>query len=56
MNTQEQTNIYLIAALQRIANLASCAPNDDEEKAAEALTMIMNLSRHAINRTQEVAQ
>jgi len=56
MNTQEQTNAYLIAALQRIENLSGCAPNDDEEKAGEAFTLIMNLARSAINRTQEVAQ
>jgi len=56
MSTQEQTNVYLITVLQRIANYATCAPNDDEEKAGEAFTLIMNLARSAIDKVREATQ
>lgn len=56
MSTQEQTNVYLITVLKRIENLSGCAPNDDEEKAGEVFTLIMNLARSAIDKVREATQ
>lgn len=53
MSTQEQTIANLMSALQRIANHATCAPNDDEEKAGEAFTLIMKMAQMAIAKAQE---
>jgi hypothetical protein len=55
MTRQEQMNADLIATLQRIESLAGCAPNDDEEKAGEAFTLIMNRARSAIAKAQEAS-
>lgn len=55
MNMQEQTIANLMSALQRIANHATCAPNDDEEKAGEAFTMIIKMAQMAIDKAQEAS-
>lgn len=38
----------LLAALQSISTLASCAPNDDEKISGQEFTRIMNTARAAI--------